>query len=196
MYFFCRSGHNMTIKGGIIIAIELFADARALRCVADGKIISLGELHDGVFSRRLKGDGYAVRVRRYRAAPSDNNTASYVKKWFIRLVAPPEQVHIVSPADGIVTECSEAFSIRNADGINITVFAESDIRYVCDIGDRVRRGQLIAIADRQQLCDNPLHGAIAVLFTSPQQITELHVAAGRRRAGERAAFYRVNRIKV
>lgn len=178
------------------MAIELFADARALRCVADGKIIALGELHDGVFSRRVKGDGYAVMVRKYRAAPSDSSAVSSVKKWFIKLITPPDEVNIVSPADGIVTECSDVFSIRSADGISITVFAETAISFVCEVGDRVHRGQLIATAERQQICDNRLHGAIAVLFTSPQQITELHVAAGRRRAGERAAFYRVNRIKA
>ena len=173
--------------------LELSKRARTLRCVADGRAVSLSELQDGIFSRRLLGDGFAVRVRKRRSLTRGSGFLSAVKYHLLSLIQPPEFLEIVSPADGVVTESGEHLSLRTGDGVNVSVFHGIDAQFLPKVGEKVRRGSAVCIAEREALQESLLAGAIVVLFTEPMQITELHILTGRHRAGERVAFYKKNK---
>ncbi len=175
------------------MALELSARARTLRCVANGRVVSLSELQDGIFSRRLMGDGFAVRVRKRRALSRKNGFLAAVKYHLLSLIQPPEFVEIVSPADGVVTASGEHLSLRTGDGVNVSVFHGIDAEFLPKVGEKVRRGSAVCIAERIALQESLLGGTVVVLFTEPQQITELHILTGRRRAGERVAFFKKNK---
>lgn len=138
------------------------------------------------------GDGYAVRLRRRRSLTRGSGFLSAVKYYLLRLIQPPEFVEIVSPADGVVTESGEHLSLRTGDGVNVSVFHGTDMRFLPKVGEKVKRGSAVCIAERVRLQENLLGGAVVVLFTEPKQITELHILTGRRRAGERVAFFKKN----
>lgn len=174
------------------MALELSRRARTLRCAADGRAISLSELSDGVFSRRLMGDGFAVRVRKRRNISRGEGFFSAVKYHLLTLIQPPEFVEIVAPADGVVTAVGELLSLRTGDGVNVSVFHGTGEAFLPKVGEKVHRGSAICISQRELLQQNALGGAVAVLFTEPKQITELHILTGRRRAGERTAFFKIN----
>ncbi len=173
--------------------MELSKRARTLRCIADGRVVSLSELQDGIFSRRLMGDGYAVRLRRRRSLTRGSGFFSAVKYFLLSLIQPPEFVEIVSPADGVVTESGEHLSLRTGDGVNVSVFHGTDASFLPAVGEKVRRGAAVCIAERSKLQESLLGGAVVVLFTEPKQITELHILTGRHRAGERVAFFKKNK---
>lgn len=173
--------------------MELSHWARSLRCAADGKVIMLSELADRSFARRLAADGYAVKVKKLRAVPQGAGIFNAAKRLLLPLVQPPEYVEIVSPADGVVTAVGEFLSLRTGDGIEISLHHGISQNFLPAVGEKVRRGEAVCIAQRNLLQQNRLGGAVAVIFTQPQQITELHVLTGKRRAGERTAFYKRNR---
>lgn len=175
------------------MALELSSRARTLRCVANGRVISLSELQDGIFSRRLMGDGFAVRVRKRRSLSRGEGFFSAVRYHLLTLIQPPEFVEIVSPADGVVTAVGECLSLRTGDGVNVSVFHGTGEEFLPKVGEKVRRGSAICISQREALQENPLGGAVVVLFTEPQQITELHILTGRHGAGERVAFFKKNK---
>ncbi len=170
--------------------MELSARARTLRCVANGTVISLSELADGVYSRRLKGDGFAVKIKKRLVPPEGEGLWAGAKRMLISFIQPSEFVEVVAPADGVVTGADDCLSIRTGDGINVSVFTEIKAEFLPKVGEKVKRGAPILIAERKLLQQNTLSGAVAVLFTEPLQITELHVSTGRRRAGERTAYYK------
>lgn len=173
--------------------MELSHWARSLRCAADGRVIMLSELADKHFARSLAADGYAVMVKRLRVIPRGAGVLNAAKRLLLPLVQPPEYVEIVSPADGVVTAVGEYLSLRTGDGIEISLHHGIPQDFLPAVGEKVRRGEAVCIAQRSLLQQNRLGGAVAVIFTQPQQITELHVLTGRRRAGERTAFYKRNR---
>lgn len=175
------------------MAIDFSMGARTLRCTADGRVIPLNELRDGVYSHRLKGDGFAVRLRKRGAQPQGSSLGASLKRLLWQLVQPSEYVEIVAPTDGVVTSLADGLSLRTGDGVSVTVFTEVETEFLPQVGEKVQRGSTICVAAREELQGSTLGGAIAVLFTQPQQITELHVSAGKRRAGDRAAFYRINK---
>ena len=96
-----------------------------------GQVIPLSKVEDEVFSEKLLGDGCAV-------IPSDGN--------------------IFSPVDGRISSIADsrhAYGITSDDGIDIlihfgleTVSLEGDgFDVKVKVGDKVKRGQLIAVAD-------------------------------------------------
>lgn len=173
--------------------MELSQRARTLRCVADGRVVSLCELRDGIFSRRLMGDGFAVRLKKRRKLYRGKGFFAAVKYHLLTLIQPPEFVEIVAPADGVVTASGDHLSLRTGDGVNVSVFHGGNAEFLPGVGEKVRRGAAVCIAERLDLQESLLGGAVVVLFTEPQQITELHILTGRRRAGERVAFFKKNR---
>jgi hypothetical protein len=110
-----------------------------------------------------------------------------------QLVQPPEFVEIVSPADGVVTASGEHLSIRTGDGVNVSVFHGISAQFLPKVGEKVRRGSAVCIAERSRFQESLLRGAVVVLFTQPKQITELHILTGRRKIGERVAFFKKNK---
>lgn len=171
---------------------ELSLWARSLRCAADGRVIMLSELADKKFARRLAADGYAVKIKRLRAIPQGAGVLNTAKRLLLSLVQPPEYVEIVAPADGVVTAVGEFLSLRTGDGIEISLHHGIPQSFLPAVGEKIRRGEVVCIARRSLIQQNRLGGAVAVIFTKPQQITELHVLTGKRRAGERTAFYKRN----
>lgn len=156
--------------------------ARALRCVADGTVIPLSELQDGVYSRRIMGDGYAVLA--------DGGIVDRITEYFTS----PKDVEVKAPADGVVTSAEGELSLRTGDGVNVSVIlGETQTEFIPDVGEKLRCGDTICTVPRAALAENGINGAVVVLFTDTSRITELHVSSGRRRAGDRAAFYRVLR---
>ncbi len=171
---------------------ELSGRARSLRCAADGKVIMLSELADKKFARRLAADGYAVKIKKLRAVPRGADVFSAARRLLLPLVQPPEYVEIVAPADGVVTAVGEFLSLRTGDGIEISLHHGISQSFLPSVGEKVKRGEAVCIARRSVIQQNSLGGAVAVIFAKPQQITELYVRTGRRRAGERTAFYKSN----
>ena len=154
--------------------------ARALRCVADGRVLTLGELHDGMYSRRLLGDGYAVMAAGGMAA------------WLTEQLLSPAEVEILSPADGVVTSAEEFLSIRTGDGIGVTVYlGNTDTEFIPQVGERLRCGERLCTVPREALRNNGINGAAVVLFNDMERVTELHISTGRKKAGDRTAFYRL-----
>ncbi len=195
MYIFCHQSYNKHIrKRGEHMDFRTYTTARTLRSPANGRIIALSELNDGIYSRRLKGDGFAVAVRRINACEkSSTGILSKLKAFIQRIFGPSEFVEICSPADGVVTEKGETLTIRTGDGVIVSVCPETKADFLPETGDKIRRGRRICVIPRADLSANSLGGAVAVIFALPEQITELHISTGRRRAGERAAFYHVHR---
>lgn len=174
------------------MGLEAFSTARALRCVANGRVMTLSELRDGVYSHKLKGDGYAVLVRRTKKC--DGGMAGVFSSIVAGLFAPSELVELCAPADGVVTAKGEALSLRTGDGIEISVYPEAKAAFHPEVGEKVRRGRRIGTVSRTALSENPLGGAVVVVFSDMERITELHVSTGRHRTGERTAFYHIRRI--
>lgn len=146
--------------------------ARSLGAVADGAVFPVGELFsDG---GRVWGEGYAVRP----------------KSGFFA-----QGVTLSAPDDAVVTALSEregTIKLRNGDGISLEVLVGlRDIKWNTAVGCKLRRGDIIGTLMRSSAERDGLSGAIAVLFSAPEQITELHIPSAKRRAGETAAYYRV-----
>ncbi len=174
------------------MALELSKRARTLRCVANGRVVLLSELQDGIFSRRLMGDGFAVRLRKQRELVRGQGFFSAVKYHLSKLISPSEFVEITAPADGVVTATGDHLSLRTGDGVNISVFHGGNAEFLPKVGEKVHRGSAVCIAERTALQESLIGGAVVVLFTEPQQITELHILTGRHIAGERVAFFKIN----
>lgn len=156
---------------------DLFKSKRALKCVTDGRVISLAELQAKSLLHG-KGSGFAVLPPML--------TGTYFERFL------PQTVRILSPADGVITaaECSH-ITLRTGDGILITVLTEAGTEPICTVGAKVNGGGLLCTIPRKQLLQNGMEGAVAVLFPDTGNITELHVISGIRKAGYRTAFYRI-----
>ena len=146
--------------------------ARSLGAVADGKVFPVGELI--AKSGRVQGEGYAVRPRSGFFA---------------------QGVTLSAPDNAVVTDISEregTIKLRNGDGIALEVLiGKTQVKWSTAVGCKLRRGDVICTLMRSAAEQNGLNGAFAVLFSAPEQITELHIPSAKRRAGESAAYYRV-----
>lgn len=147
-------------------------NARSLGAVADGAVFPAGELVSS--GGRIRGEGYAVRPKSGRFARG---------------------VTLSAPDDAVVTEISDGegtIKLRNGDGIALEILVGvPDIEWNTAVGCKLHRGDAICTLMRSDAENNGLSGAFAVLFSAPEQITELHIPSAKRRAGESAAFYRV-----
>ena len=161
--------------------------ARSLRCIANGRVASLGELRGEPWGSRcgyvvVPRTGSGLRLLR-RLAPC----------WAERLCG--RTVSITAPADGVVTSvCEGRVTLRTGDGISVTAAVGEGLRLLTEVGQQVRCGDVICTASAQELDRNGFHGALAVFFPRPDEITELHIFAGCRRAQHRTAFYRVRNL--
>ena len=147
-------------------------NSRSLGAVADGIVFPVGELFSE--NGRVRGEGYAVRPK---------------SGLFVRGVT------LSAPDNAVVTDISEregTIKLRNGDGIALEVVVGlTDVKWNTAVGCKLRRGDVICTLMRSDAEQNELSGAFAVLFSAPEQITELHIPSAKRRAGEAAAFYRV-----
>ncbi len=145
---------------------------RSLASVTDGKIIAVGEMGDGFYSKRTEGDGFAVLP-----------FGGFVSKC-LRLFSGARKINLFAPADGVVTEISpDNITLRTGDGVTVSVvFGEGALLYT-DVGSMLKRGERFCSIPRDR-------NAVPVLFPKPNQITELHVLSGFHRSGESAAEYK------
>ena len=137
---------------------------RTLCCVTDGRVISVSELRE-----RTPGGGFAV-------IPSEG-----IFRRLLRRLRREDGVAVTAPADGVVTAVNGCrITLRTGDGVMLAVELGSGGRVTAQCGEKVLCGQQLGfLGSREAL----------VLFAEPAQITELHVAAGRRRRGANAAYY-------
>lgn len=144
---------------------------RVLAAAADGKIIPIGELGDGVLSKRTMGDGYAVFP--YRGI-------------FLQ-----RDIVIYSPADGVLTEQlpQGGAVIRTGDGICVSVLFGQGGKLRAETGEKIAAGSELCVLPKDS---GLIRGAAAVLINETDGITELHIRSGYRRHGSAAAFYRVS----
>ncbi len=156
-------------------------DQKTLLCVADGEVISIGELRDGVYSKRKMGDGFAVRCR-----------SGFLKS----LLHDDDTLSILAPANGVITEAqSGGFNMRTGDGLDVSVVLGEQVsaRYLLDIGSKTPQGTPVCTVSRSLIQNNPFEGSAIVLFTDADRITELHVNSGSHKSGEVAAFYKIRK---
>jgi len=133
-----------------------------------GKIISLDEVPDEVFSQRILGDGVAII---------------------------PEDGKIYSPVDGVVsslTDTHHAYGITSDDGPEVLVHfgldtvslgGEAFTPHVKE-GDRVKRGQLIAEADIELIKSKGLSTITPVLICNIEEGQTLSAKSGKADAGK------------
>ena len=152
---------------------------RALRCVADGRVAPLCELKDSIHSRRMRGDGYAVYA---------GTAMSRISEYFGGEVC----IDVSAPTDGVVTSHENGLTLRTGDGVSVSVIlGDVEVDFIPDVGEKLRSGDVICTLPANTLSDNGIGGAVVVLFNETDRITELHISSGRKKTGERAAFYRI-----
>lgn len=161
---------------------------RSLRCIMNGRVISLGELAGCPWGSRC---GYAVRPRSITSAERRiiRTLRRYLPKW--SALSDIHTYRITSPADGVVTAIDkESLTLRTGDGIPVTVAVGSGLELLPTLGQQLRCNDTICTADADKLTNNEHSGEVAVFFPEPDKITELHIFSGYRRATHRTAFYR------
>ncbi|MGN0650657.1 MAG: hypothetical protein ACI4KM_09500 [Oscillospiraceae bacterium] len=147
-------------------------NARTLGLITSGAVFPAGELVSQ--GGRIMGEGYAVKPQ---------------SRLFVY------ELSVTSPDDAVVTDISGkagAIKLRNGDGIELEVLiGMPDISWNTEIGCKLCRGDIMCRLSYSEAESNCYGGAFAVLFSKPEQITELHIPSAKRRSGEAAAFYRV-----
>lgn len=134
----------------------------------NGKMVSVREIPDEVFSEKILGDGAAVI---------------------------PEDDTVVSPVDGEIVQIADtghAFCIRSDDGLDVLLHIGVDtvnmkgegFESLVSVGQKVKKGEKIATADVKLIEEKgyPLHSA--VLITNMQEIENMDTYTGEARAGE------------
>ena len=152
------------------MAARAAKDSRVLTAVTDGIVAAVGELRDGFYSKGGAGCGFVV----------------YPKK---RLFARGEDILVCAPIDGAVTDIlpQGGVEMRTGDGVSVRVLFGSEHRLSTQVGDVLLRGSELCVLRRDSAM---ISGAVAVLFPEPNEITELHVADGRKLCGDAAAFFK------
>ena len=133
----------------------------------NGEMVSLAEVPDEVFSKKIIGDGAAV-------IPRDNT--------------------IVSPVDGEIVQVADtghAFCIRSVDDLDVLLHIGVDtvnmkgngFESFVSVGQKVKKGEKIGAADIALIAREgyPLHSV--VLITNMQDIENMEIYSGMAQAG-------------
>ncbi|MBE6901538.1 MAG: hypothetical protein E7478_03620 [Ruminococcaceae bacterium] len=166
--------------------------ARTLRCIMNGRVVSLGELRGEPWGSRC---GYAVMPRRKSSVERlvIQMIQRILPRFAEKLLA--AEIEITAPTDGVVTAVGEGrLTLRTGDGICVTAAVGNGLQLLPEVGKQVRCSDVICRASADSLSGNGFHGAVAVFFAQPDRITELHIFAGYRRAVRRTAFFRIRDI--
>ena len=137
------------------------SEKRILASVTDGNVIAVGELLDGVYSKKLRiFDGGDIEL----SAPADGV--------------------VTEIEDGRLT-------MRTGDGISVCVVMGEVAELFTDVGGKLAAGEhFCTLPPKKYLRRSLYSGAIPVLFPEPQRVTELHILSGYHRSGEKAAQYK------
>ncbi len=138
----------------------------------NGKVTTVLEIPDEVFSEKILGDGVAI-------IPTSND--------------------IVSPVDGEIVQIAEtghAFCIKADDGVEILIHVGVDtvnlkgegFKTCVKAGDKVKAGQIIGSADIDFIKDSGYPTYTAVLITNLGIIDKLDVNLGDAHIGDTAVL--------
>ena len=133
-----------------------------------GRMVSVREIPDEVFSEKIIGDGAAII---------------------------PDEDEIVSPIDGEIVQIAgtgHAFCIRSDDGLDVLLHVGVDtvnmkgegFESFVSVGQKVKMGEKIGTADVKLIEEKgyPLHSA--VLITNMQEIENMETYSGEAQAGK------------
>ena len=140
----------------------------ALPSPLTGRVVSLDDVPDKVFSERLLGDGCAIL---------------------------PEDGNIYSPVDGKISSIAEgrhAYGIEADDGRELLIHVGLEtvglggrgFEVRVGVGDRVRAGQLIAVADIELISGEGLSTLTPVLVCNLHEGEKISVSSGRVNAND------------
>lgn len=138
----------------------------------DGRVTTVLEIPDEVFSEKILGDGVAIV---------------------------PTSDEIVSPVDGEIIQIAEtghAFCIRSDDGVEILIHVGVDtvslkgkgFVSLVKVGEKVKAGEPIGTADLEMIKDNGYPTHTAVLITNMGLIDTMEVHSGQAEAGKTVAL--------
>ncbi|AXQ77789.1 PTS glucose/maltose transporter subunit IIBCA [Streptococcus chenjunshii] len=127
--------------------------------VADGRVLSITEVKDPVFSQKMMGDGFAVE-------PSDGK--------------------IYAPVSGIITSVfptKHALGLLTDDGLEVLVHVGLDTVALNGVpfsikvseGQRVQAGDLLLVADLEAIKSAARERTIIVAFTNTAEIKAVHL---------------------
>lgn len=139
-----------------------------LVAAASGTVINVDALTDEVFSKKILGDGYAVK---------------------------PENGTIVSPADGKIIDVQDshhAYGIQTNDGLELLVHIGIDTVSLngegftpcVKNGDKVKAGQALCEVDLGKIQAAGYPTDTVVLITNIDEIKDFNVTIGEAKAGE------------
>lgn len=152
-------------------------DEKSLVAVQTGKVVSVSEVPDEVFSEKILGDGVAII---------------------------PEEDSVVSPVDGEVIQVAEtghAFCIRSEDGIDVLIHIGVDtvnlkgegFESFVSVGQKIKAGDLIGKANIELIKEKgyPIH--TVVLITNMGELKDMKTIFGDAKIGEtKIVSYRKN----
>ncbi len=138
----------------------------------NGRVTTVLEIPDEVFSEKILGDGIAVI---------------------------PTSDEIVSPVDGEIIQIAEtghAFCIKSDDGVEILIHVGVDtvslkgqgFVSLVKVGQKVNAGDLIGTADLEMIKENGYPTHTAVLITNMSMIDTMEVHSGQAEAGKTVAL--------
>jgi PTS system sucrose-specific IIC component len=148
----------------------------SLGSIADGSVMDISLVPDDVFAKKILGEGFAV-------IPADN--------------------HICSPADGTisdVTSTRHAYCITSSDGLEILVHIGIDTVNLkgdgfepkVKIGDKVKRGDLIALANISYIEEMGYNTTSMVVVTNSVKIKSFKVLENPSvKSGDKAMIYKI-----
>ena len=127
---------------------------KEISTVASGEVIELRDVEDEVFSSGLLGDGVGIK---------------------------PTQGSVFSPVDGqIITlhESKHAFSIMSSDGAELLVHVGIDTVELkgkhffpkADVGDKVKRGQLVLRVELEEIEKKGYDTTISLIISNGEEI--------------------------
>ncbi len=133
-----------------------------------GRITSVREIPDEVFSEKILGDGAAIV---------------------------PEENIIVSPVDGQIVQLADAghvYCIRSDDGLDILIHVGVDtigmkgkgFKYFVKVGQKVKAGEPIGEADINLIKEYGYSTYTAVLVTNMSSVKEVEYIPGNAQAGK------------
>ena len=132
-----------------------------------GRITSVREIPDEVFSEKILGDGAAIV---------------------------PEENIIVSPVDGQIVQLADAghvYCIKSDDGLDILIHVGVDtigmrgkgFKYFVKVGQKVKAGEPIGEADINLIKEYGYSTYTAILVTNMSEVKEIEYIPGNAQAG-------------
>lgn len=130
---------------------------------ADGASIDLGEVNDEVFSKKMMGEGIAIK-------PSDNK--------------------VYAPCDGTIIvamqESKHAVGIKTEEGIELLVHVGIDtvnlngegFELYCEEGKNVKKGDLLISFDKKFIHEKGLDDTIMLVISEPNNHKIIRINSG------------------